>query len=751
MMINIRKNINICYESCPENTYISSENNYICLKKECPEDMPYENENNESIKECSAVDLFNGLCKIKNNNPEVKDNIISNIKEQLMGGGLDSILLNNNEGEKNDLVIQDDNNVYQITFTDNQDSNKNDNISIIKLGECENKLREFYNISEDEPLLIFKIDVYEEGLLVPIIEYEVYRFKTKNKLDLSVCNNIKIDILVPVSIEEKDNYKYNLSSEYYNDICYTYTTENGTDMTIKDRKNEFNNNNMSLCESKCEYDGYDSDIKKAKCKCEVKVKIPLMSEIVINKDKLLDKFTDIKSSLNLKILKCYKLLFSLEGIKTNIGNYIILIIIIITICSFFIFYFKEFNVICDLIKKIVPLKQKDINIEYNSNLKTQISGNNHKNKKSKRNKKSQKTIKINKINIINNNKDNKIQNDNRKKEKKKLNKEKQNIKEINKESFNQNPIIKKNNNNNISNENKNNPPPKDKYMAHSQKNKIDNIKTNEEESKILALPKLKLNKNKNKNQYLNNSSLNNNDLKINKHTIISNISKLNDFEINSLEYIQALKLDKRNYIQYYFSLLRVKHILILTFYTYNDYNSRVVKIVLFLFSFSLYFIVNALFFSDSTMHKIYEDQGAYNFIYQIPQILYSSLICSVINTLFISLSLSEKIILSLKRETKNIKEKIPQVIKCLKLKFLIFFPLVISLLLLFWYYISCFCAVYKNTQIHLIKDTLISFGLSLIYPIGLCLIPGIFRIPALKASNGNKECLYKFSKIIQLL
>ena len=284
-------------------------------------------------------------------------------------------------------------------------------------------------------------------------------------------------------------------------------------------------------------------------------------------------------------------------------------------------------------------------------------------------------------------------------------------------------------------------------MKHSQRNKIKYIEINGEESNVLALSKLKLNKDESKKQYLN---INNN-LKENNRIIISNYSKLNDYEINSLEYIQALKLDKRNYIQYYFSLLRVKHILIFTFYTSNDYNSRIVKKVLFLFSFSLYYIVNALFFSDSTMHKIYEDQGDYNFIYQIPQILYSSLICSVINTLFISLSLSEKTILSLKRDTKNIKMKIPKVIKCLKLKFLIFFSLVISLLLLFWYYISCFCAVYKNTQIHLIKDTLISFGLSLIYPIGLCLIPGIFRIPALKASNGNKECLYKLSKIVQLV
>ena len=61
------------------------------------------------------------------------------------------------------------------------------------------------------------------------------------------------------------------------------------------------------------------------------------------------------------------------------------------------------------------------------------------------------------------------------------------------------------------------------------------------------------------------------------------------------------------------------------------------------------------------------------------------------------------------------------------------------------------CSVYTNTQIHLIKDTIISFGLSLLYPLGICLLPGMFRIPALRTPKKNKECVYKFSKIIQII
>ena len=224
---------------------------------------------------------------------------------------------------------------------------------------------------------------------------------------------------------------------------------------------------------------------------------------------------------------------------------------------------------------------------------------------------------------------------------------------------------------------------------------------------------------------------------------------MNDYEINSLNYKEAIIVDKRSYFQYYLSLLKRKHILIFTFYTSDDYNSKEIKICLFIFSFALYFTVNALFFNDTTMHKINEDYGNYNFIYQLPQIIYSTLISSVINILATFLSLSEKNILSLKSKYLNFERK--NVIYRLTIKFILFFALIYLLLFLFWFYLSCFCAVYINTQIHLIKDTLISYGLYLLYPLFLCLIPGIFRIPSLATKKPDKECLYKLSGILQLI
>ena len=62
-----------------------------------------------------------------------------------------------------------------------------------------------------------------------------------------------------------------------------------------------------------------------------------------------------------------------------------------------------------------------------------------------------------------------------------------------------------------------------------------------------------------------------------------------------------------------------------------------------------------------------------------------------------------------------------------------------------------FCVIYENTQIHLTYDTLSSFGISLLFPFSIYLLPGIFRIPALSDKKHESKSLYDFSKVFQLL
>ena len=155
--------------------------------------------------------------------------------------------------------------------------------------------------------------------------------------------------------------------------------------------------------------------------------------------------------------------------------------------------------------------------------------------------------------------------------------------------------------------------------------------------------------------------------------------------------------------------------------------------------------MNAIFFVDDSIHKIYEEQGKYNFIYQIPQTLYSTIITQIISFLLENLSLSQDDFLSIKEKEKLIKEETNRVKKSIKIKCLLFFVIGLILLFGFWYYISAFSAVYYNTQIPIIKDTIISFLTSLLYPIFLNLFPVVFRITSLRYKI---KCLFIFSKIV---
>ena len=224
-------------------------------------------------------------------------------------------------------------------------------------------------------------------------------------------------------------------------------------------------------------------------------------------------------------------------------------------------------------------------------------------------------------------------------------------------------------------------------------------------------------------------------------------------ELNQMEYQFAIKIDNRDFTQYYFSLLRTKQLILFTFFHSDDYNIYLVKISLFICSFSVYFMINTCFFNDKIMHKIYEENGSYNFIYQLPQIVYSALISSAINFIMKNLSLSQKGVIKIKQLNK-INKMIFQtfsLIKNFRLK-MIFFNILGFLILGFaCYYITMFCTVYTNTQIHLLKDTFSSFSLSLLYPFGVYLVPGFFRIPSLKSSYKNKICLYKISQLASLI
>ena len=605
-----------------------------------------------NIKRINYIDEANQLISNSKDNNELITNLNKFISNSINIDYID---------ENNELIIPKNEMVITFTSTEIQKNNENSNYTTINLGECENILKKYYNISEESKLYILKIDKEQKGKNYPQIEYQVFYPSISGKmeiLNLSLCDGTDIELSIPIVINGTID-KYNPKSNYYNDICSKATSKSNTDIPLGDRRNEFINKNMSLCEENCELTDYDNNKKKAKCSCNAKKSLSL-DNIELNGKNLFENLLDFKGITNIEIIKCYKIVFNIKNIKKNYGFYISIFVIILYFICLFAFYCKSKKNLINEIFKIIEAKNKGNQIN-----------------KSKP------------INIIN------------------------------KTKFKgaKNLIFTKT-----------------KKFESTQKR----IK-NESKSNIMIL------NNNRKNKKF--TEIHKKVGKINDK--YKNILECTETELNSLSYIEALKKDKRTYIQYYCSLLKKKQIILFSFYPNKDYNSQIIKSFLFFFFYTSDMTVNALFFTDDTMHKIYVDSGLFDLSYQLPQIIYSFLISSVVNFIIEYLSLSEETIISIKSNKFLNIYKSKKLINKMKTKFCFFFIISFILLSVFGYYISCFCCIYENTQLYLIKDTLMSFGISLIYPILFNLIPAIFRIGALRSKKGDKVCMYKLSKFIE--
>ena len=515
----------------------------------------YRFDTNQCLKSCEIESFINQNCITDDLTENNQMNNINNIRKAIEDHSIDYLLDNITKGG-NDLTIVEKNIKYQISSSWNQNNIDNENISNVKLGKCEDILKEKYNISSDVPLLIFKLDIDIEGYLAPSIEYEIYNPITKEKLDLKYCQDEQINISIPVNIDENELFLYNPKSEFYNDICTTYTTNFKTDISLKDRQKEFLNKNKTLCEGDCNYASYNFTLKKVECNCDAKYKI--------------------------------------IGFFHNFGSYILLSIIFLYIVSLIYFILKDYSSLKrEIIKTFFP-SQKN-NDKKNIQFKKNENQNNIFSKKAS-------------YNIV---KKGKFGN-----------------------KFKIPPTI---------------------FQKYKKNNKI--ISYNQ-----------KQNKKKNKSIDI---------IKKSNSKMIKKVPKiiLTEFELNNSLYTTALLYDKRTFWKYFFSLLKFEHLLFFAIIPSKDYNSKAIKICIFLFTFALFFANNTIFMNEDAIHNIYQNQGTFDLIYQIPQIIYSNIISFIIDKIIRYLSLSQDYVVNEKmKPIITTKNKIFQkVFRVMLVKFIFFF------------------------------------------------------------------------------
>ena len=218
---------------------------------------------------------------------------------------------------------------------------------------------------------------------------------------------------------------------------------------------------------------------------------------------------------------------------------------------------------------------------------------------------------------------------------------------------------------------------------------------------------------------------------------------MSENELNNADYDTAINKDNRKFLEIYWSFLKMKQLFIFTFYTSIDRNLRVVKIGLFILFVSFYFAFTALFFNDSIMRKIYIYRGNTDAAVHVPNIILSSLCCIIMNFLVNFVSLSDRDMIRAKKESD--KKKVDKIKTWIKIKTFILLGISTILIGLFWYYVSAFCAVFKNSQGRYFINVLIAFAVCNIWPFVTSLIPAALRKYGLER---NSSCMYKASKIV---
>ena len=590
----------------------------------------------------------------------------------------------------------------------------------LDLAQCGEKLRaQFRNSSNwNNPLIILKYGFVTDNPYENLLQYEVYDPDTFEKLNLSVCINSDVNMYIDVplsddlvkilkNIIDQGYNPFDINDKFYREICTPYDSENGTDVLLDSREEYYYSSiNNITCPEHCHSSSYDLNSKYLKCKCEVNDTDITLNLKHITGENIANSFYSTLKNSNWKVMICYNLVFNLKIFAHNYGSIISLIFFVIYLGFIIYFFFKgtkplQLTISKIMFKEIQP-EIEDVKIE---EIKTANENKNNKTKKKIKNKKV------------------KIKNPPKKENQRKVNKditiakESDNTKIV---SFNETKKLKG-----------------EKLMTNPGR-------TKEEKSKI----KLKKEMVYTEGANLKKKKEKENEEKVDEEIILN----MDNFQLNNLEYLDAVKYDKRPFLKTYWSVLMREHILLFTFLAWNDYNLFYIKIQRFLVLICTQFAMNGLFFTDESMHKANSDEN-YNFVQQLPEIIFSLVATHIIEVVLCFFSMTDKTIYNIKELAKNKQneEKILDEIKCMKRKIIGFYIFTFLLFLFYWYFISAFCAVYQNTQKTFLLDSLISIIVQFIDPFFIYCFTTLLRYISLtKCANKNAGCLYKTSDIIPI-
>ena len=580
------------------------------------------------------------------------------------------------------------------------DTDLGENKTNVDFSECESILRKKYNISDDQILTTLQIEIQSklENSLTNKVEYAVYD-ENKNKLDLSCCDKITVNYGIKNTSLLDENLIstfskigvdiLNIGDNFFNDICFPYNV-NDTDVTLGDRQTDIYQN-YSICDTNCTYDNINFTSNLISCTCGVKSNISVEEENPNFGEIIESTFKDS----NFEIIYCYNIL--LDDITSNKGFLIFGVLLIGHILLFTYYFLSGINSVNDFIQN--EMKKYNYISKIDTEKKPKKVSNPIKKKKAKKcNSISKKMKTKEKTKMIDSANSNLFISSGPENSLKKMHK----------------PILAISDQAYISKKKKKS---KKKSIKPSTK-KIDIVSSRHNEIKKFEEEKFP--------GYYNLILIDLNQKK-------PKLPPESKFILNYYSYKQALKHDVRDFWRIVFICMLHRQSVLHTFFFKSALEPQSLRICLFVFHYSCDFFLNALFYSTTKISDRYNYEGEYLYFYSLVNNLIISFV-STVTSFFLRMVL--KFLINSKKKTENIfreqekimyknkKAELPiakrkeivksikDIISCLKIKITIFIIIEFSLMLFFTYYITVFCAVYKQTQVSWISDSVVSLLMS---------------------------------------
>ena len=745
---------NRCYPQCPEGT---------CLTQ-----------SDINLKTCVDIEpqmvVMKGICidNITDTIRAIKDNknainSVSNLKDTYISG----------------YFINKD--VYE--------SSQDSNYTILFLNECEDLLKKECKLGDGEDLFVLQIESKNRNSAINSYNYGIF-LENGTQLNMSICDGKKITISSPIVDAESAhldqaiyfselNYDiYNLSSEFYTDICAPASLD-GNDITLTDRKNDIYPSNVSICNDSCTYSSVNLTSKRFICECDTNSNGDEDNEETEEDDtSYLDYFLSL---INYKILTCFNLLMDLNNFKYNMGLYFGAGTLVFCSSQIFVFVTAGVTLMRKKILEGIPTKEKiSKKIKENEAIRKKALEDKKKNKK---NMISQPPKKNNVNDGNNDNKKKGGKNNNRKKSKdenndKKEKKPKKRFSLRNKDeesetqSSNRYKVRSKESSSSLNKENNNKSKKKSKFAINNfikkeNGNRRGRVNLTENQRDLV---KMNINvgrrssvNNKNKAKGKRNSLKNftvvtmDNIHKKEKKTVDNNYSYLiltnNDDEVeqkqlNEVPFSQAVRIDNRNLFKTFGTVLANKIEIINIFY-YRDENVHLsLSLSIYIFSLLLDLTLNCFLYTDDVVSEKYHNNGELEFFTSLSLSFMSNIFSSIIVYVIAKLTTFSEFLELIKNEVLDKGHYLMNILRfkrITKLKMISFFVIQIAFIIVMLYYLTIFCIVYHRTQVSILVNYLYGVLESLAISFGISIIITVIRILAIKYKS---KSLYNASKYI---